>query len=497
MTAGRGALDSVMAWSPAASFGQPWPGGETMVTETVVEQVVQALARGEGVSAIARAYGLDRKTFRAWRRRGLYVERAGRPVVSPLDPYRAWIAQRAPEVDYNATVLHRELGEKGLTGSVIIVRRAVVPLRAGATPKATVRFESGPGEQAQVDFGHVRVWIDDVQVAAQIFAMTFGFSRRGVAVATPRLRLREWLSGHELALQHFGGVTDRVVDNAKAMVLEHARDAVRWHPTYADFAGSYGFVPWACAPYRPQTKGNVESGVKYVSRNALAGMRFRSWAHLKAWLLEWATTVADQRVHGTTHKPPAVRFAREALTPLDSRPPYAMAHVRTCVVAPDALVSIGGFRYSVPAHLAGTTVIVHEHTTDFTISERDTLVATHAQQGWRQVVMVPAHYAGLLRVDQTPLAALPPPHDPRYVGPRPGDLRTFRRVDERGGGRMNRTARSELAELAELEVLETHCLRKLPRQAHSLKVDSVAVVGLGRKTSGGRSPRLSCPRSVL
>lgn len=53
-----------------------------MVTDTVVEQVVQALARGEGVSAIARAYGLDRKTVRAWGRRGAYVERAARPVSS-------------------------------------------------------------------------------------------------------------------------------------------------------------------------------------------------------------------------------------------------------------------------------------------------------------------------------------------------------------------------------------------------------------------------------
>jgi hypothetical protein len=126
MTAGPGAWDGRTAESPAASFGQPWPGVETMVTETVVEQVVQALARGEGVSAIARAYGLDRKTVRAWGRSGAYVERAARLVVSQLDPYRARIAQRAPEVDFNATVLHRELCEQGFTGSVIIVRRAGV-----------------------------------------------------------------------------------------------------------------------------------------------------------------------------------------------------------------------------------------------------------------------------------------------------------------------------------------------------------------------------------
>jgi transposase len=388
-----------------------------MVTETVVEQVVQALARGEAVAAVARAYGLDRKTVRTWRQRGAHRPRAARPTVSQLDPYRAWLAQRAPEVRYNASVLYRELCEQGFTGSVIIVRRAVVPLRQTTASKATVRYETAPGAQAQVDFGQVRVWIDDVQVAAQIFVMTLGYSRRCFAVGFPRQRVREWLAGHEQAFQHFGGVTDTVVvDNAKAMVLAHTRGSITWHPTYTDFAGYYGFRPWACAPYRPQTKGKVESGVKYVARNALAGKRFHSWAHLNAWLLEWATTIADQRVHGTTYEQPAVRFAQEALTPLDGRPPYAFAHVRERIVASDALVSIDGSRYSVPAQLAGTTVTVREHATDFTIWQQDTLVATHPRHGRQQVVMLPAHYAGLLRVDRTPLAAMPPQHDPRYVG---------------------------------------------------------------------------------
>jgi len=61
---------------------------------------------------------------------------------------------------------------------------------------------------------------------------------------------------------------------------------------------------------------NNGPGVKYVQRNALAGKRFRSWEHLNAWLLEWATTVADARVHGTTHEVPRERFAREQLAPL-------------------------------------------------------------------------------------------------------------------------------------------------------------------------------------
>ena len=387
-----------------------------MVTETVVEQVMQALARGEPVSVIARSYGLDRKTVRTWRACGGYRPRRCRGPVSKLDPYRDWLARRAPEVGYNAAVLTRELRAQGFGGSGVIVRRAVRPLRVAALPSAaTVRFETAPGEQAQVDFGQVRVWIGDACLPAQVFVMTLGYSRRCFAVAFPRQRLREWLAGHEQAFQHFGGVTDTLlVDNARAMVLTHTREATTWHPTYADFAGYYGFRPWACAPYRPQTKGKVESGVKYVARNALAGKRFHSWAHLNAWLLEWATTIADQRVHGTTHEIPAVRFVHEALTPLAGRPPYAWTHVRERRVATDALVSIDGSRYSVPAALVGATVTVREHATDFTIWQGDTMVATHPRQGRRQVVMLPAHYAGLLRVDRTPLAAAPPQYDPRY-----------------------------------------------------------------------------------
>jgi len=395
-----------------------------MVTETVVEQVVQACARGEAVAAIARAYGLDRKTVRAWARRGQYAPRTRRPVVSCLDPYKAWLAGRAPEVGYNASVLYRELRERGFAGSVIIVRRAVVPLRATATPPAaTVRYETAPGAQAQVDFGQTRVWIADTLEAAQIFVMTLGYSRRCFAVAFRRQRMPEWLAGHEQAFQHFGGVTDTVVvDNAKAMVLAHTRETITWHPIYADFCGYYGVRPWACAPYRPQTKGKVEAGVKYVVRNALAGKRFHSWAHLNAWLVEWATTIADQREHGTTHEIPAVRFAQEALTPLDGRPAYTLAHVRERKVATDALVSIAGARYSVPAQLVGAMVTVQEHANAFTIWHRDVVVATHPRHARHQVAMQPAHYAGLLRVDQTPLLAAPPQYDPRY--PVAGDVMT-------------------------------------------------------------------------
>ena len=82
-------------------------------------------------------------------------------------------------------------------------------------------------------------------------------------------------------------------------------------------------VKYRSANCRVKYRGRqVESGVKYVKRNALAGRRFPSWAALNTWLEEWASTVADQRVHGTTHERLSVRFAQEQLTPLGVRPPY-------------------------------------------------------------------------------------------------------------------------------------------------------------------------------
>ena len=53
------------------------------------------------------------------------------------------------------------------------------------------------------------------------------------------------------------------------------------------------------------------------------------------------------------------------------------------------------------------------------------------------------------------------------------------------------------ADGVEAKVIGDTNTRRLPRQAHSLKVDSGALVDLGRKVSGGTLPRLSCDRSVL
>jgi transposase len=411
------------------SIGQVSAEAVPVLKPELVEELLTRLSRGEKVKRLAAEYGVDPKTIRAWRARGHYQSRAPRPRRSILDPHAAWLTARAPEVDFNSAVLHRELATHfGFAGSVQQVLRFVRSLRVAARQvRATVRFETGPGEQAQVDFGQRQLWIGDVAVTAHLFVCTLGFSRRIFTEAFSHERLSAVLEGHEHAFQHFEGVPAQiVVDNAKPVVLRHdcdpetRRHRVIWHPTYADFAAFYGFTPWAHWPYRPQTKGKTEAGVKYVQRNALAGKRFRSWEHLNAWLLEWATTVADTRIHGTTHEVPRERFAREQLSPLGARRVYAREQVRHRLVAPDCLVAIGGSRYSVPARYAGEAVVVRELLGSYEILHQGTVIARHRSQGRHRVIMEPAHYAGLLRPRGSAPAAQPPRHDPGY--PASGDV---------------------------------------------------------------------------
>lgn len=179
--------------------------------------------------------------------------------------------------------------------------------------------------------------------------------------AYPHEPLSALLDGHERAVRHFGGVPRTCLsDKPRTLGLGRRERDVQWHPVFQDFARYYGYTPRACQPYRARTKGQVERGVKYVKRHALAGRRFVSWDARNTWVEAWSRTVADQRVHGTTHERPIDRFVRETLTPLGARAPYRdeRAHVRR--VPADALVSIGAARYSVPVQDVGTTGTVQE-----------------------------------------------------------------------------------------------------------------------------------------
>ena len=109
-------------------------------------------------SGIARELGVDRKTVKRWLRLGAWQPRRYQWWPWPIDDFVKFIEQRGPEVGWNGVVLFRELAGIGFAGSYQQVQRFLKPYRAPRkwSELATVRFETEPGEQAQVDCGQLR-----------------------------------------------------------------------------------------------------------------------------------------------------------------------------------------------------------------------------------------------------------------------------------------------------------------------------------------------------
>ena len=129
-----------------------------MVGQREFMDVHDAWVRGKSISEIARQTGRDRKTIRRLLREGAQAGRKPRQISSKLDPFREYLLGRMVGEDpvSNAEVLYDEIHELGYRGGRSILKEFMHPFRAVAKEKATVRFETPPGHQAQVDWGHLQ-----------------------------------------------------------------------------------------------------------------------------------------------------------------------------------------------------------------------------------------------------------------------------------------------------------------------------------------------------
>lgn len=373
-----------------------------MLDERQIQVLFALHGRGWSIKAIAREMGWARNTVREWLRRGVDAPRpvTGRP--GSLEDHLQWVRGRYAAGVRNADVLRQELAEQGVLVSLRTVERAVEDLRAELynAERATLRFETSPGRQMQIDFGEKWIQVGEDQVKAFVFVATLGYSRRTFARVYPGMRQVHWLSGLEAALAHFGGVPDEcLVDNAKALVIAWEEDTPRFNKEFVAFCRHWGMKPRACRPYRARTKGKVESGVGYVKSNALGRLGYESWEALDAHLEWWMGNVADVRLHGTTFERPIDRFETErgVLTSIGSHPSYLKTRRLTRKVTGDCRVELDTNRYSVPFKLVGQTVDLEVQCGEVAIRWRGKVVAEHLQrEGRHQDIEDPGHMEGLV-----------------------------------------------------------------------------------------------------
>lgn len=327
----------------------------------------ELLRDGVALSEIARRTGCDRKTIRKLRDQPAHPTPARRrPRSGILPPYKPCLQQRAARGVLNASKLYSEIQKQGYGGGIAVLRRFIAPRRPHP-PLVTERYETLPGQQAQVDWAHCGyLWEGQARRALSAFVLTLGYSRRQDVEFTLRQDLEHFLRCHLHAFRYFGGIPAELrYDNLKTAVMGRTSDGrVLWNSRFRDFADAYGFTPHACQPYRPQTKGQVERGIRYLKGNFLLGLDLQdvTIATLHGDVLGWLRDTADVRVHGTTKERPLDRWPTEqaALQPLGNRPAFDTSYGTQRLVSREALVPYHGLQVEVPPEHAGAVVLVKE-----------------------------------------------------------------------------------------------------------------------------------------
>lgn len=363
-----------------------------------IREVLERGRRGQSDRAIARDLRLSRVTVRKYREAFAQLDRADteqglrelgrqerRPAqtISSVAPYQAVVEDLLERGVETMTIYNRLGADHGYQGSYSSVRRFITRLRP-KTPDVTVRVHTGPGEEAQVDFGAAGKFVDPSSRRvrpAYVFVMTLSYSRHQYAELVFDQRIPTWLGLHRRAFASFGGVPGKVVlDNLKAAVLEAALHDPVLSEAYRRFARHYGFLVSPARPRTPEHKGKVESGVHFVKRSFLAGQEFADIAAANGRLREWVRERAGTREHGTTRQAPLVLFAleREQLLPLPAEP-FELTEIRLATVHRDCHVAIDGSYYSAPFRSVGRRLEVYLFERVVQLYAGMDLLATHVR----------------------------------------------------------------------------------------------------------------------
>lgn len=359
-------------------------------------------SKGMSNTQIAKEMDVDRKTVAKWLSIDeipCYKKRL--PILGKLDPYKTYILERMNEGCLNSSVLLDEITGMGYEGKSTILRVFMQEYREQAIAKATIRYETPPGKQAQVDWGEFKVQRPDgsmMQVHA--FVMILGYSRMQYVEFTEDEKLETLIGCHERAFKYFGGIPETILyDNMKTVVKHiHLKGESKWNERFLRFAQHHGFNPISCKPYRPKTKGKVENGVKYLRRNFWPRVKMISGlAELNEMVWAWLEETCNVRLHSTTRKIPRHELEHENLSPIAPEA-FLQTDLQSRKVSNDCVVSYESNYYSVPFQYAGLRVGLKDHRngTIEIFDESGTRIASHAKStGKHQYQKNKKHFEGI------------------------------------------------------------------------------------------------------
>lgn len=351
-----------------------------MIDRQTVFEIHRLHHLGWSERKIARSLRLSRPTVKKYIATPDPVRRKKRIRSSKLDPYQDRIkAFLDQDPDVKAPVMLQRIQKDGFDGKITIVRDYLRKLRGRRTLRIPfIRFESPPGRQLQIDWGHFgSLRYNDTVRKLYAMAAVECHSRMAYVEFTHSQNQHALHQALLNAFIHLGGTTEEiVVDNMVTAVIERQGSLIRFNDAFLDFLRIFNIVPVACNVAAPHEKGKIENVIKYVRHNFWPLRTLTDLGDVNRQVKEWLETVANVRIHQTTGQRPVDRWADVRLRPLPEFLPDCR-ETETLKVHKDFAVRFDGNAYTTPPWAIGRQITLKADQSTVTIFYRQKKIAAH------------------------------------------------------------------------------------------------------------------------
>ena len=350
---------------------------------------IQILMRGGEISivskaAMARIMNCDPRTVKKYIQGYIPQKRKTVKKKSKLDEFKNIIESKL-QIGCSSMAIFKYIQKEGYSGSYSLVADYTAKHRKEETKKATIRYETLPGLQAQVD------WKESIKMTSKsgqiyeinIFLMVLGYSRMKFLKLTVDRTQKTLFNCMNMAFKYFNGIPREILFDNMPTVVDRANSRignVKINGKFMQYAKDAGFKVITCKAFRPQTKGKVESLAKLVDRLKVYNNEFDSYEELEKIVNNFMQEINNEISQGTNEKP-LDRMQKETkyLMPL-SNPDILKTYIaspKEYKVSKESMITYKGQKYSVPTYLIGESVFVEETDEYIRIYYTTNLVTMH------------------------------------------------------------------------------------------------------------------------
>lgn len=357
-------------------------------------------------AAIGRKYNCDPRTVKRYfnARDENPTQRKPRVIHKVTEGFEEIITEKYLKYQAPAIAIFKLLKKKyKYKGSYTTIKSFIHDLKEEKINEATIRFETNPGLQCQIDWKESLTLIskNGEIFTINIFLSILGYSRLKYIELTLDKTQPTLFRCLTNAFKYFGGVPKELLFDNMKTVVDRSRtqfDKPVYNQTLYAFAKDAGFEPKSCIAFRPRTKGKVEVVAKIMNRLKVLNEEFETLEELIKLVNELMFEINNE-IQETIQEKPIIRFQKEKEY-LSSEPNYQILEAYyskkplSRKVPKDALICFRNNKYSVPPKYIGKIVTIKCEGNNLSIYYNENFVCSHMISD-KSINYKPDHYKEL------------------------------------------------------------------------------------------------------